>query len=108
MPKILISGREAKPEERTRSAIAMQKLGTAAGYEVKIGYAQFQDDPKTYKTGAKAGIVFDGKVIDMVYAQGFKEGTLFTVTWLDNKLDTVLVNGKISTIADLKEKLKNA
>lgn len=103
MPQILIEGREALPEERTRSAMMMQKSAVAAGWTVKIGYSQGQDDPRTFKTGAKAGLTEEGKVIDMVWCQGFKEGHVFTVTWENGKLSNVLYDKRITTMKELKE-----
>ena len=103
MPKILIEGREALPEERTRSAMMIQKQANAAGWTTKIGYSQGQDDPRTYKSGAKAGVVEEGKVIDMVWCQGYKEGHVFTVTWENSKLSNVLYDREITTLKELKE-----
>lgn len=106
MPTILIEGRTALPEERTRSSLMLQKQAEAAGWKTAIGYCQGQDDPRTYKTGAKAGLVEEGKIIDMVWCQGYKEGHVFTVTWENNKLANVLYDNYISTLAALKEKFK--
>ena len=106
MPQILIEGREAMPEERTRSAMMIQKQANAAGWTTKIGYSQGQDDPRTFKTGAKAGLTEEGKIIDMVWCQGFKEGHVFTVTWENNKLANVLYDNYISSLAVLKDKFK--
>lgn len=103
MPVILIEGREALPEERTRSSMMLQKQANAAGWTTKIGYCQGQDDPRTYKTGAKAGLVEDGKIIDMVWCQGYKEGHVFTVTWENGKLSNVLYDKRITTLKELKE-----
>jgi hypothetical protein len=105
LPQILIRGREALPEERTRSAMMMQKNAVAAGWTVKIGYSQARDDPRTFKTGEKAGLTEEGKLIDMVWCQGFKEGHVFTVTWENNKLANVLYDNYISNLKNLKEKL---
>jgi hypothetical protein len=101
----LIEGRIAEPEERIRSAILLQKQAQAAGWDTRIGYAQAQDDSRTYKTGPKAGETVDGKIIDMVWLQGLREGKVFTVTWMNNKLDNVIFNREISSLKDLKEKL---
>ncbi len=106
MPHILIEGREALPEERTRSSMTLQKKAQAAGWTTKIGYSQGQDDPRTFKTGAKAGQTEEGKIIDMVWCQGYKEGHVFTVTWENNKLSNVLYDNYISTLATLTEKFK--
>lgn len=103
--KLLIEGREAKPDERIRSATAMQKNAQAAGWQVKIGYSQFQEDDKSFKTGQKAGLTFEGKIVDNVWCQGFKEGHIFTVVWHNNKLDHCLYDNKVVTLKDLKEKL---
>lgn len=105
MPTILIEGRVAGPEERTRSAMMMQKNAQATGWETRIGYSRAQDDPRTYKTGAKAGVTEPGKVIDVVWCQGIREGHVFTVTWENNKLANVLYDRKITTLKELKEKL---
>lgn len=105
MPQILIEGRIAEPEERTRSAMMMQKSANTAGWKTAIGYSQAQDDPRTYKTGAKAGITEAGKIIDVVWCQGIKEGHVFTVTWENNKLANVLYDRHITTLKELKEKL---
>lgn len=105
MPTILIEGRIAEPEERTRSAMTMQKNANAAGWKTAIGYSQAQDDPRTFKTGAKAGLTEEGKIIDVVWCQGFKEGHVFTVTWENNKLANVLYDRQITTLKELKEKL---
>lgn len=105
MPTILIEGREALPEERTRSAMLIQKQANAAGWQTRIGYSQAQDDPRTFKTGAKAGLTEDGKIIDMVWCQGYREGHVFTVTWMNNKLDNVLYDKRITSLKELKELL---
>lgn len=105
MPTTIIPGRPALPEERTRSSLQMQKQAEAAGWTTAIGYCQGQDDPRTYKTGAKAGLVEEGKIIDMVWCQGYKEGHVFTVTWENNKLANVLYDRQITTLKELKEKL---
>ena len=105
MPQILIEGRVAEPEERTRSAMTMQKNAQAAGWETRIGYSKAQDDPRTYKSGAKAGVTEPGKVIENVWCQGRKDGNVFTVVWHNNKLDHVLYNNYISNLKELKEKL---
>lgn len=106
MPQILIEGREAMPEERTRSAMTMQKQANAAGWTTKIGYSQAEDDPRTFKTGLKAGQTEPGKIIDMVWCQGIKQGHVFTVTWENNKLSNVLYDNYISSLTLLKEKFK--
>lgn len=103
--KLLIEGREAAPDERIRSAIAMQKNAVAEGWQVKIGYSQFQEDDRTFKTGAKAGTTVEGKIIDNVWAQGFKDGHIFTIVWHNNKLDHCLYDQQIISLKDLKEKL---
>jgi hypothetical protein len=103
--KLLIEGREAAIDERTRSAMLMQKQAIEAGWSVKIGYSKFQDDDRTYKTGAKAGTTVEGKIVNNVWAQGYKEGNIFTVVWHNNKLDHCLYNNRIISIKDLKEKL---
>ena len=105
MVEILIHGREAAPEERTRSAIQLQKLAIEKGWQAKIGYSKFQDDPRIYKTGAKAGQEVPGKVIDNVWCQGIKEGKTFTAVWHNNKLDHVLYSNKLVSIKQLKEEL---
>ena len=105
MPKIIVMGREALPEERTRSSMQMQKLAESKGWLTKIGYSQFQDDDKTFKTGAKAGTTIEGKVIDNVWCQGIKEGHVFTVVWENNKLYNVMYDNKITSLKELKEKL---
>lgn len=106
MPQILVEGREALPEERTRSSMMIQKQAQAAGWTTKIGYSQAQDDPKVFKTGPRAGVPEEGKIIDVVWCQGYKEGHVFTVTWENNKLANVLYDKRISTLAELKEKFK--
>jgi hypothetical protein len=98
-------GREALPEERTRSSMQMQKLAESKGWLTKIGYSKFQDDDKTFKTGAKAGTTIEGKVIDNVWCQGIKEGHVFTVVWENNKLYNVMYDNQISSLKELKEKL---
>ena len=105
MPTILTPGRVAEPSERTRSSMQMQKFAEALGWKTAIGYSQAQDDPRTYKTGAKAGITEPGKILDVVWCQGYKEGNVFTVTWENNKLANVLYNREITTLKELKEKL---
>ena len=105
--QILIEGRSAEPEERTRSAIMLQKQALAADWQVKIGYSRFKDDDRTFKTGAKAGETIEGKVVEQVWVQGFKHGAVFTATWLDNKLNNVLYNKRITNIKDLKELLND-
>jgi hypothetical protein len=62
--KLLIEGREAAIDERTRSTMLMQKHAIEAGWSVKVGYSKFQDDDRTYKTGQKAGTTVEGKVVD--------------------------------------------
>lgn len=104
--KILIEGREATPEERIRSAISLSKQATDAGWLCKIGYSQFQDDDRTFKSGAKAGQTVEGKVIDNVWLQGWREGEIFTAVWHNNKLDHCLHNNRIVSIADLREMFK--
>ena len=106
MPKIIIEGRVAEPEERIRSAIQLQKLAEAAGWKTAIGYSQFQDDDRTFKTGAKAGTTVEGKIVDNVWLQGIRKGHVFSATWHDGKLNNVLVDRTISTLADLKLKFK--
>jgi hypothetical protein len=103
--KLLVEGREATVEERTRSAMLMQKQAVEAGWTMKIGYSRFQEDDRTFKTGAKAGTTVEGKVVDNVWAQGFKDGHIFTVVWQNNKLDHCLYDNRIISIKDLKEKL---
>ena len=105
MPQSLIEGREALPEERTRSAMMIQKQASAAGWTTKIGYSQGQDDPRTFKTGAKAGQTEEGKIVDMVWCQGYKEGHVFTVTWENSKLANVLYDREITSLKELKELL---
>lgn len=105
MPRILIEGRIAEPEERIRSAILLQKQANAAGWQTAIGYARAQDDDRTFKTGVKAGETVEGKIIDMVWLQGVREGQVFTCTWHNNKLDNVIYNREISNLKELKEKL---
>ena len=104
--KLLIEGREASPEERIRSAIALSKQGTASGWMCKIGYSQFQDDDRTFKTGAKAGQTVEGKLVDNVWVQGYKDGRIFTVVWHNNKLDHCLYNQQIVSLADLRAIIK--
>lgn len=106
MPTILIEGREAKPEERIRSAISIQKLAIENGWQAKIGYAQYKEDPREYKTGAKAGQSVEGKTVDHVWCQGFREGKVFTVVWENNKLDHCLYHFQLVTFKDLKEAIK--
>lgn len=108
MPEILIEGREAMPDERTRSALQLQKAADAAGWITKIGYSQFKDDDKTFKSGAKAGQTVEGKIVDNVWCQGFKEGKVFTATWCNNKLDHVLYGNQLIDIKSLKEMFKDA
>ena len=103
--QILIEGRSAEPEERTRSAMLLQKQALSAEWQVKIGYSRFKDDDRTFKTGAKAGETIEGKIVDQVWVQGIKHGNVFTVTWLNNKLDNVLWNRTITSIKELKELL---
>lgn len=104
--KVLIQGREATIEERIRSAISLQKSAHLGGWETKIGYSQFQEDDKTYKSGAKAGQTVEGKIVDNVWLQGRKDGNVFTVVWANNKLDHCLYNNQITTIANLREMFK--
>ena len=106
MPTILVMGREALPEERTRSAIALQKQANAAGWQAKIGYSQFKDDDKTYKTGAKAGQTVEGKIVDNVWCQGIKNGHVFTVVWENNKLYNVMVDKQMSSLTELRSMFK--
>ena len=106
MPTILVMGREALPEERTRSSISLQKIAQAAGWQAKIGYSQYQDDPRTFKTGPKAGTTVEGKIVDNVWCQGFREGHIFTVVWENNKLHMAMYDNKITTLKELKEKLQ--
>ena len=103
--QILIEGRGAEPEERTRSAMMLQKQALASEWQVKIGFSRFKDDDRTFKSGAKVGETVEGKVVDQVWCQGIKNGNVFTATWLNNKLDSVLWNRTITNIKDLKEKL---
>lgn len=103
--RLLIEGREAKPEERTKSAISLQSQALAEGWSCKIGYSKFKDDDRTFKTGAKAGTTIEGKVVDNVWVQGYKTGNIFTVVWQNNKLNHCLYNNQIISIKDLKEKL---
>jgi hypothetical protein len=104
--KLLIEGREAAPEERIRSAISLSKQAGDSGWHCKIGYSQFQEDDRTFKTGAKAGQTVDGKVIDNVWVQGARNGEVFTAVWHNNKLDHCLHNNRIVSIADLRELFK--
>ena len=104
--KLLIEGREATPEERIRSAITLSKQATDAGWLCKIGYSQFQEDDRTFKSGAKAGQTVEGKVVDNVWLQGYKDGQIFTAVWHNNKLDHCLHNNRIISIADLRELFK--
>ncbi|NBR24514.1 MAG: hypothetical protein EBU08_12230 [Micrococcales bacterium] len=104
--KLLIEGREAKPEERIRSAIALSKQGIEAGWVCKIGYSQFQEDDRTFKTGVKAGQTIEGKVIDNVWVQGYKEGNVWGAVWHNNKLDHCLYNQRIISIAELRQIIK--
>ena len=104
--KLLIEGREAAPDERIRSAIALSKQGTEAGWLCKIGYSKFQEDDRTFKTGAKAGQTVEGKVIDNVWVQGYKEGKVWGAVWHNNKLDHCLYNQRVISIAELREIIK--
>lgn len=105
MPEILVHGRPATEDERNRSSMQLQKQATMAGWTAAIGYSQFQDDPKTYKSGQKAGMTIPGKIVDCVWTQGFKEGKIFTAVWLDNKLEYCLFNNVVVSVKELKEKL---
>ena len=100
--QILIEGRSAEPEERIRSAITLQKLALAADWQVKIGFSRFKEDDRTFKGGAKAGETVEGKIVDQVWCQGFKEGNVFTATWLNNTISNVLYNRTITNITGLK------
>lgn len=104
--KILIQGREAQPEERTRSAISLSKQAGEAGWLCKIGYSKFQEDDRTFKSGAKAGQTVEGKVVDNVWVQGWRDGHIFTVVWHNNKLDHCLFDNQITSIASLREMFK--
>jgi hypothetical protein len=100
--RVLVEGREATIEERTRSSIAFQKLAVNAGWETRIGFSRFQDDDKTFKSGAKAGQTVEGKTVDNVWCQGFKEGHIFTVVWHNNKLDHCLYDNRVVSLSALK------
>lgn len=106
MVEILVEGREAKPEERIRSAVSIQKLAVENGWQAKIGYSQYQDDPREYKTGAKAGQTIDGKIIDHVWCQGWRDGKVFTVVWEDSKLDHCIYMKQLVTFKEVKELIK--
>jgi hypothetical protein len=103
LTKILTPGREATIEERTRSSIQLQKLANSKGWETKIGYSQFQEEDKIFKTGAKAGKTQPGKIVENVWCQGYKEGKIFTAVWHNNKLDHVLYGKQLISIKQLKE-----
>ena len=111
MVEILVHGREATPEERTRSSIQLQKLAQEKGWVAKIGYNKFQDNPRTYKTGAKAGQTVEGKIVESVWVHGFKNNYTFKAVWFDNKLDHVFYGHhkapvkELVTIKQLKEEL---
>ena len=104
--KLLVEGREATPDERIRSAIALSKQAVEAGWLCKIGYSKFQEDDRTFKTGVKAGQTVEGKVVNNVWLQGAREGEIFTAVWHNNKLDHCLHNNRIVSIADLRELFK--
>lgn len=104
--KLLIEGREANPDERIRSAVSLQKSAVASGWVTKIGFSQFQEDDRTFKSGAKAGQTVEGKVVDNVWLQGVREGQVFTAVWHNNKLDHCLHNNRIVSVADLRELFK--
>lgn len=106
MPKILVEGRVAEPEERIRAAISLQKYAEANGWKTAIGYSQFQDDDRTFKTGAKAGTTIEGKIVDNVWCQGFREGHVFSATWQNNKLDNCLLDRRIISMTEMKEEMK--
>lgn len=106
MVEILVEGREAKPEERIRSAISVQKLAIENGWQAKIGYSQYKDDAREYKTGAKAGQIVEGKTVDHVWCQGYKEGKVFTAVWENSKLDNCLYGKQLVTFKELKELIK--
>lgn len=103
MFEILVEGREATPEERNRASMQLQKLAIENGWQAKIGYCQYVDEPRTYKTGKKAGQTEPGKTIDHVWCQGYREGKVFTVVWLNNKLDHCLYMKQLLPIKNLKE-----
>lgn len=104
--KILTEGREALPDERIRSAMTLSKQAGTAGWTCKIGYSQFQEDERVYKTGAKAGQSVDGKVVENVWVQGYKNGHIFTAVWHNNKLDHCLYDNQITSIANLRNIFK--
>lgn len=106
MPRILVEGRVAEPEERIRAALQLQKYAEAAGWKTAIGYSQFQDDDRTYKTGAKAGLTEPGKIVDWVWCQGFREGHIFSASWGNSKLDNCLFDRRIMSMTQLKEAIK--
>lgn len=106
MPRILVEGRVAEPEERIRAAMQLQKYAESNGWKTAIGFSQFQDDDRTYKTGAKAGTTVPGKIIDNVWCQGIREGHVFSATWHNGKLDNCLFDRKIISMAQMKEEIK--
>lgn len=110
MPKILVEGRVAEPEERIRAAITLQKYAETNGWKTAIGYSKFQDDDKTFKTGAKAGTTVEGKVVDNVWCQGIRNGHVFSATWhVTNgaaKLDNCLLDRRIISMTQMREEMK--
>lgn len=105
MVEVLVQGREAMPEERIRSSLLLQKFAEAQGWETRIGYSQFQDDPKVYKSGEKKGTEVPGKILDNVWCQGRKEGHVFTAVWVGNKLDNCLFDNRLMSMKEMREKI---